>query len=312
MRRNPDDDNPFADFFPNADDEAYGDESGDDFSIGAVFDEQEDQARVRQVLGSSQPSLAQDLVREALAGGLRVSQARYAELGQALSQEGLDRSTRTLYREARRILERAWGLDAVRVAPVRSVKYARVRVPGQTRSVPDQTRSTEAGPVFPRFAVHRFGTKETLVPREGRQERLALGQTYYGFDAISRAVEEYRSDMRNQIAEQEAKIQKLSGGQGGATVDRKRLRAQRKRERLRAELAAFEEGVQRLRSPPEPSAAPTSPLPVHAESGEEAIEIAKKMAQSGTSEEDVRNYLRANDIVRLELRSLMRALFPQT
>ena len=305
MRRNPDDDNPFADFFPNADDEAYGDESGDDFSIGAVFDEQEDQARVRQVLGSSQPSLAQDLVREALAGGLRVSQARYAELGQALSQEGLDRSTRTLYREARRILERAWGLDAVRVSPARSAKYARVQVPAEIRD-------DGAGPIFPRFAVHRFGTKETLVPREGRMERLAPGQTYYGFDAIARAVEEYRSDMRSQIADQTAKIQKLSGGQGGATVDRKRLRAQRKRERLRAELAAFEEGVQRLRSPPEPSAAPTSPLPVHAESGEEAIEIAKKMAQSGTSEEDVRNYLMANDIVRLELRSLMRALFPQT
>ncbi len=305
MRRNPDDDNPLAEFFSDVDDEASGYESEDDFAIAALFDAQEDQARVRQVLGSSQPSLAQDLVREALAGGLRVSQARYAELGQALSQEGLDRSTRTLYREARRILERAWGLDAVRVSPARSAKYARVQVPAEIRD-------DGAGPIFPRFAVHRFGTKETLVPREGRMERLAPGQTYYGFDAIARAVEEYRSDMRSQIADQTAQIQKLSGGRGGATVDRKQLRAQRKRERLRAELAAFEEGVQRLRSPPEPSAAPTSPLPVRAASGEEAIEIAKKMAQSGTSEEDVRNYLRANDIVRLELRSLMRALFPQT
>lgn len=304
MRRNPDDDNPFAEFFSDADDEAYGPERGDDFGIGAVFDEQEDQARVRRVLGGSQPSLAQDLVREALVGGLRVSQARYAELGQALSQGGLDRSTRTLYREARRILERAWGLDAVRVAPARSVKYARVRVP-------EQTRPTAAGPVFPRFAVHRFTTKETLVPREGRKERLALGQTYYGFDAISRAVEEYRSDMKNQIAEQEAKIRKLEGGRGGPTVDRKRLRAQRKRERLQAELAAFEEGVQRLHSPPKLSAAPTSPLPDRAKSKEEAIEIAQKMARSGTSEQDVREYLMANDIVRLELRSLMRTLFPQ-
>jgi hypothetical protein len=278
MRRNPDDDNPFAEFFSDAGDEAYDYESENDFGIGAVLDEQEDQARVRQVLGSSQPSLAQDLVREALAGGLRVSQARYAELGQALSQEGLDRSTRTLYREARRILERAWGLDAVRVSPARSAKYARVQVPAEIRD-------DGAGPIFPRFAVHRFGTKETLVPREGRMERLAPGQTYYGFDAI---------------------------GQGGATVDRKQLRAQRKRERLRAELAAFEEGVQRLRSPPEPSAAPTSPLPVRAESREEAIEIAKKMAQSGTSKEDVKNYLMANDIIRFELRSLMSELFPKT
>jgi hypothetical protein len=305
MRRNPDDDNPFAEFFSDAGDEAYDYESENDFGIGAVLDEQEDQARVRQVLGSSQPSLAQDLVREALAGGLRVSQARYAELGQALSQEGLDRSTRTLYREARRILERAWGLDAVRVSPARSAKYARVQVPAEIRD-------DGAGPIFPRFAVHRFGTKETLVPREGRMERLAPGQTYYGFDAIARAVEEYRSDMRSQIADQTAKIQKLSGGQGGATVDRKQLRAQRKRERLRAELAAFEEGVQRLRSPPEPSAAPTSPLPVRAESREEAIEIAKKMAQSGTSKEDVKNYLMANDIIRFELRSLMSELFPKT
>jgi len=208
MRRNPDDDSPFAEFFSDADDdEVYGYGGGDGSAILALFDEEDDQERVRRALGGSQPSLAQDLVREALAGGLKVSQARYAELGQALSKKGLDRSTRALYREARRILERAWGLDAVRVAPVRSVQYARVRVP-------EGTRSTAAGLVFPRFAVHRFTTRETLVPREGRKERLAPGQTYYGFDAISRAVEEYRSDMRNQIAEQETKIQKLGGSWG--------------------------------------------------------------------------------------------------
>ena len=304
MRRNPDDDNPFAAFFSDADDDAYGYESRDDFGIRAVFDEQAGQARTRQIFGGSRPSLAQDLVRNALAEGLKASQARYAELGQVLSQEGLDRSTRSLYREARRILESAWGLDAVRVAPARSAKYARVQVPAEIRD-------DGAGPIFPRFAVHRFGTKETLVPREGRTERLAPGQTYYGFDAISRAVAEYRSDMKNQIAEQTAAIQKLAGGRGGLTVERKLLRAQRKRERLRAELAAFEEGVQRLHSPPKPSTAPTTPLLVRAESREEAIEIAQKMARSGKSEEDVREYLMANDIVRLELRSLMRELFPQ-
>ena len=304
MRRNPDDDNPFADFFPNADDEAYGDESGDDFSIGAVFDEQEDQARVRQVLGSSQPSLAQDLVREALAGGLRVSQARYAELGQALSQEGLDRSTRTLYREARRILERAWGLDAVRVSPARSAKYARVQVPAEIRD-------DGAGPIFPRFAVHRFGTKETLVPREGRMERLAPGQTYYGFDAIARAVEEYRSDMRSQIADQTAKIQKLSGGRGGATVDRKQLRAQRKRERLRAELAAFEGGVQRLHSPPAEPTPASGKDPARASTKGGAATEARKMAARGALQGEVRQYLIDNNIVGREMAAVVRELFPR-
>jgi hypothetical protein len=304
MRRNPDDDNPFAEFFSDADDEDYGYESGDDFGIGAVFDEQEDQARVRQVLGSSQPSLAQDLVREALAGGLRVSQARYAELGQALSQEGLDRSTRTLYREARRILERAWGLDAVRVSPARSAKYARVQVPAEIRD-------DGAGPIFPRFAVHRFGTKETLVPREGRTERLAPGQTYYGFDAISRAVEEYRSDMRNQIAEQEAKIQKLAGGRGGATADRKRLRAQRKRERLRAELAAFEEGVQRLHSPPAEPTPASGKDPVRASTKGGAATEARRMAERGASRVEVRQYLIDNNIVGREMAAVVRALFPR-
>jgi hypothetical protein len=42
MRRNPDDDNPFAEFFSDAGDEAYDYESENDFGIGAVLDEQED------------------------------------------------------------------------------------------------------------------------------------------------------------------------------------------------------------------------------------------------------------------------------
>lgn len=238
MRRNPDDDTvDMSDLF---DDDPAGFELLDltpDAGYEALLGEE----RADRVLGVAAPSPAQGLVREALIGGLGASQKLYAKIGEDLRKnKGLSRSDRVIYRDARRLLEQAWGLDAVRVAPARPAAYARVTVP--------QAALFERTAV-PRLAVHRFSTRDTLRPGAGRTTVLAPGETYYGFDALLRAAEDYRKDLEVQIAAETAKIRKFNAGRGGITVESKVSRAEKKRADLERELAAFVDAMKKRLTP---------------------------------------------------------------
>lgn len=222
---------------------------------------------------------ALDLARPALAQGLGASRRLHAVLGEQLEGAALDRQSRRILRRARRVLEDAFGLDAVRQAPAEArSRYARV-------DVPDLRPLAEGGFVGAPLAVHRFDRKLRKIRGGGTKPYYVPGRTYAGPAAVAEAVRDQVTSLRNRINRLEKDYARLEAGRGGYTVEARKRRIQANLAGARAELAQYETLFQSSEARPSGQEVPElTPAQL-------AIEGGREMMKKGAGFIEVRNYL---------------------
>ena len=171
-------------------------------------------------------------------GDLSQAQKLYAEFGNKLQSRGMDRTARVVYREARRILESAWGLDAVRKAPARmSPSYARVMTPDRRKGRVGEEYESDSP-----LAVHYFQREQRPSPGGGMVKYWVPGETYYGQDALTRASARYVRETTDRIGELESRSKRLreDSTKAGIPANQTKLaRWKHQIEQLKRELGAF-------------------------------------------------------------------------
>lgn len=152
--------------------------------------EQDEQQRVEaaKARGGVSARVLQ-LAENGLRGSLSDAQDLYAKLGTKLDEPSLSRQERRDTRDARRLLEDAWGVNALRLEPrpslVRRFRPAEILA----RSVPISIDPRE--PTATLQAAASFSRKYAPMGRGLVGQKLELKGVYYGIDAQDQADRDY-------------------------------------------------------------------------------------------------------------------------
>jgi len=267
---------------PFADDEALLE--------GIVAEEERGERVTAEASRTAESSQALTLAEPGLRGGLKTSQDLYARLGDVLQQRGLPRSSRNTAREARRILERSFGLDAVRMIPAKPTSaYARVQ--------PPQLQQTAAGgykgsPI----AVHRFMRQQRRIRGGGSKPFYVPGDSFTGPTAYKDAVATHLADLSISLSNMKGQLEKLESGRGGVTVEARKRRLRANIEALTDEYNQYATASPSLAS--EPALLPAG----------DPREEAAKMARSGATSREITAMLAEKYNLGRERREILREL----
>lgn len=163
-----------------------------------------------------------ELAEAGLRGSLSDAQKLYAELGAKLEVPTLGRQERRDTRDARRVLEEAWGVNALR-SEARPGKQQRFKSPdilAKTVRMPlDGLPGVEAGgtlsvseplderePMVTLQAVASFGRKYVPMGRGRMGQRTELKGVYYGVDAQDKADRDYAQMLIDEGLKLEARL----------------------------------------------------------------------------------------------------------
>lgn len=270
-------------------------------SVLDEFEEEEEQEkRLEKIKPASGDSRAFSLVKDALAGGLQSAQQMYAILGNELGNKGHSRASRALMREGRRILEDAYGLDAVRLTvPRSSSAYARVQPP-------DMDRTNEGAYTGYPLTVHKFDRKQRRLFGKGTETYYTPGTTFTGPDAVQKALEVHIEELGFEIARLDREYTRLLKSRSvSADVARRTKRLLANRDALIAERDHYAGVLARVEGGPtvEPAEQIASP------SAGDPKQVAAQMAAAGKSYADIRAHLMDNgEMTAREATKLARAL----
>ena len=220
-----DDDEPFSLFEGAGDDDSLPSQIR---ALDAEIDEErkvERRVEAAQGRGGISPRVLQ-LAEPGLRGGLTDAQKLYAELGTALDKPTLGRQERRDMRDARRLLEDAWGVNALRIE-MRLSKQRRFKVPeilakavrmplgklsgAEARSALSDTEplvGTE--PLVTLQAVASFGRKYVPRGRGVMEQRTELKGVYYGIDAQDKADRDYAQLLIDEGIKLEARLKDMN------------------------------------------------------------------------------------------------------
>lgn len=178
------------------------------------------------------------LAEAGLRGALSDAQKVYAELGAALDKPTLGRQERRDMRDARRLLEDAWGVNALRLE-ARPSKQKRFKTPEilakSVRMPLDGLLDSARGELSADFepfdvreptvtlqAVASFGRKYVPMGRGRMGQRPELKGVYYGLDAQDQADRDYAQMLLEEGARYQARLAELTRLGALASADERR------------------------------------------------------------------------------------------
>jgi len=188
--------------------------------------EKSEQRRVEaaRAIGGVSPS-ALALAESGLRGALSGAQKLYAELGAKLDQPALGRQARRDLRDARRVLEEAWGVNALRIEarPSKQRRFTTPEILAKTvrmslgelpevkaSGVLSVTEPLDADePMVTLQAVASFGRKYVPRGRGLMGQETKLKGVYYGIDAQDQADRDYAQMLIDEGIKLEARSKKL-------------------------------------------------------------------------------------------------------
>ena len=163
-----------------------------------------------------------ELAERGLRGALSDAQKLYAELGAKLEVPTLGRQERRDTRDARRMLEEAWGVNALRseARPGKQMKFKSPVILAKTVRMPlgglpkveagDELEPTEPldvrEPMVTLQAVASFGHKYVPMGRGLMGYRPELKGVYYGIDAQNEADRDYAQALIDEGLKLEARL----------------------------------------------------------------------------------------------------------
>ncbi len=178
------------------------------------------------------------LAEAGLRGALSDAQKVYTELGAALDKPTLGRQERRDMRDARRLLEDAWGVNALRLE-ARPSKQKRFKTPEilakSVRMPLDGLLDSARGELSADFepfdvreptvtlqAVASFGRKYVPMGRGRMGQRTELKGVYYGLDAQDQADRDYAQMLLEEGARYQARLAELTRLGALASADERR------------------------------------------------------------------------------------------
>lgn len=178
------------------------------------------------------------LAEAGLRGALSDAQKVYTELGAALDKPTLGRQERRDMRDARRLLEDAWGVNALRLE-ARPSKQKRFKTPEilakSVRMPLDGLLDSARGELSADFepfdvreptvtlqAVASFGRKYVPMGRGRMGQRTELKGVYYGLDAQDQADRDYAQMLLEEGARYRARLAELTRLGALASADERR------------------------------------------------------------------------------------------
>lgn len=208
-------------------------------AVMQAYEEALQRSRAEAAVGSlSETGIEAERIRELAEPGLgqsvKAARETYASLGQQLDRPGVSRQQRRLLREARRLLERVWGIAVVRTTTREpDSKGMRLRSPvfGQTELGP--------GGIFPQAVAVYERRYEPAI--RGSREVFVPVTVFYGPDATRKADQVYLLSITQEIRDLKKEQKELLGK---GLIEAKKIRKERVDALLRAreaELKAFKD-----------------------------------------------------------------------
>ena len=184
-----------------------------------VAGEQQSEQRVEAARGRGGTSpRVLELAEGGLRGSLSDAQKLYAKLGEELGKPTLNRQVRHDLRDARRVLEEAWGVNALRIelrpstkqrfkTPEILAKTVKMPLDKLSGSAPDVTEPLDfREPMVTLQAVASFGRKYVPLGRGRMGQRPELKGVYYGLDAQDKADRDYAQMLIDEGLKIEARL----------------------------------------------------------------------------------------------------------
>lgn len=179
--------------------------------VSAEVDKEQSQERRVKAAGAGGGVSAQvlALAEPGLRGALSDAQKLYVQLGELLDSSANTRQARRDFRDARRLLEDAWGVNALRLEPRPSTQRRFRPAEILARSVPISIDPRE--PTATLQAAASFSRKYVPMGKGRVNQKLELKGVYYGIDAQDQADRDYAQmliDEGKRFAEQLALLKK--------------------------------------------------------------------------------------------------------
>lgn len=177
--------------------------------LDAEIDEEKQSERrteAAQSRGGISPRVLQ-LAEPGLRGGLTDAQKTYEALGEKLDGRALDRQARRDVRDARRLLEDSWGVNALRLQarPSTQKRFKPAEILAKSVTLTLDPRE----PTATLQAAASFSRKYVPMGRGRMGQRMELKGVYYGIEAQDKADRDYAQMLIDEGIKLEARLADL-------------------------------------------------------------------------------------------------------